>query len=48
MLCMASVAGQVTQNHPLMGVGECGFAAMYLIVLGIEERELERVGVQLL
>ena len=47
MLCMASVGGQVTQNHPLMGVGECGFAVMYLTVLGIEERELERVGVQL-
>jgi hypothetical protein len=48
LLCLASVAGQVTQNHPLMGVGECGFAASYLIVLCIEEQELEHVGVQLL
>ena len=46
--CLASVAGQVTQFHPLMGIGECGFAVLYLVVLGFEERELEQVGVQLL
>ena len=47
VLCFASVMGQVTQYHPLMGIGECGFAVMYLIVLGVEGWGLEQVSVQL-
>eukprot|EP01047_Picozoa_sp_COSAG01_P026460 COSAG01_NODE_1707_length_9427_cov_12.173027_1_plen_230_part_00 len=47
VLCLVSILGQVIQSHPMMGVGEVGFAVVYLLVLVIEERELESISVQL-
>ena len=46
-LCLLSVAGQLTQYRPAMGVGEVGFACVYLCVLAAEEQELERISVRL-
>jgi hypothetical protein len=46
-LCATSLAGQAAQSHPLMSVGEVGFAVAYLAVLGLEVAELERLGLRL-